>query len=265
MKRKVMFLIAICVVCVIAFSTATYAAFTLQYNPEVSGLNFAAKTQEYMMISKNGEVDTFEDVISFNELSSGDVVLKPLEGRVVENQSISLYKDGNVATDNFIKFSLYFTSSNDMDLYLAGSNQYGVINAIVGENGLDHPNDIEKLKDSLRVGFVSYSLNENYNGTTNLEKYVPSATNIYSYNAKDASDYNCGGNIPYVTFNRFGYTGGTLWEDTVILSTTYGEISKLDVYIWLEEKDVNSNVEIFDTTLEVNLRFQAVSTEEAIV
>ena len=49
------------------------------------------------------------------------------------------------------------------------------------------------------------------------------------------------------------------------MSTTYGEISKLDVYIWLEEKDVNSNVEIFDTTLEVNLRFQAVSTEEAIV
>ena len=121
--------------------------------------------------------------------------------------------------------------------------------------------NVEKLKDSIRIGFVSYSLNEQYNGVTNLEKYIPVATNVYSYNAKDASDYNCDGNIPYETFNSFGYTGGIL-DDTVLLSTKYGFISKIDVYIWLEEKDVNSNVEIFDTTIQINLRFLAVSTEE---
>ena len=262
MKKKIMFLLTLCVVSIVAFSTVAFAAFTLQYNPEVGDLKFTAKTQEYMMISKSGEVNTFEDVIPFNDLSSGDVALKPVEARVVKNQSIAMYKNDSVTEDNFIKFSLYFTSSNDMDLYLAGSNEYGVINAIVGDAALDHPNDVEKLKDALRVGFVTYAINDQYNGITNLEKYIPVATNIYSYNAKDASDYNCGGEVPYETFNLFGYTADTLWKDTVILSTSYGEISKVDVYIWLEEKDINSSVEIFDTTLQVNLRFLAVSTEE---
>ena len=249
MKKKIMFLIALSIVSLVAFSTATYAAFEKQYNPEVTDLGFSAKTQDYMMISETGEAGTFEDRIRFDRFIEEDLLLEPLEGKI-NSDGIVLYRNGTVTNNNYIKFSLYFTANRDMDLYVEGSRENKIVDYVVGDE--DNANQVKKLVDSLRIGFVAYD-SEIIEGDT---YYTPVKTNIYSVNEKGEESYRFH-EMPYETFSTIGYYEG-LAGDEILLNVKGGETAKLDIYIWIEDADLSSNAVVYDSYLEVYMRFRAV-------
>lgn len=259
MKKRLMFLIALVFVSLVAFSSATYAWFSKQYNPKVNNFNFNLATQEYMMISKSGLAGTFEDDISFDELVGENVTLRPVSAQISEN-NISLFDGENPSsTDNYIKFSLYFSGSNDMDVYLAGSTSGTVVDVIKIQNSIFTDEQINKMVDSLRIGFLAYTTREVPTSSGLKINYDPIFTNVYSVNNKTNASYE-GGLMPYETFTNIGHTEGIL-DDVVLLNTNANKIHKLDVFVWLEDKDVNCNESIFNTKLQVNLRFLAVKNE----
>lgn len=259
MKRKIAFLLVLCMVSLLAFSGATYAGFSKQYNPQVDNLQFTVNTQENMMISTSGAAGTFRDNIAFSDLVNGEVDLTPVEGNV-EFNSINLKHAGNPASaDSYIKFSLYFSGSNDMDVYLEGSVSGTVIDIIPVDNNIFTPEQITKMIDSLRIGFLAYSTREVPTSSGIEIYYDPIETNVYSVNEKIDASY-VGGIKPYNTFSNTGHTSGIL-DDVVLLSVAANKISKLDVFIWLEGNDVNCNEDIFNSLLQVNLRFLAVKNE----
>jgi hypothetical protein len=258
MKKKVSFLIVLCIVSLMAFSGATYAGFSKQYNPQVDDLKFTVATQENMMISTTGDKGSFKDNIAFSDLIEGDAILNPVAGRITEN-NISLYYDGNVSSpDNYIKFSLYFSGSNDMDIYLAGSTSGTVVDPIELETSIFTPEQVEKMVDSLRIGFLAYSTREIPTGSGIEISYDPIKTNVYSVNPKTDASYV--GGLTYNTFTNIGHTEGIL-DDVVLLSTKANKVSKMDIYIWLESNDVNCSESIFNTILKINLRFFAFNVE----
>lgn len=261
MKKKTMFLFSLVIVLLVAFSSATYAAFSDQYHPRVTNLSFNVKTQEYMMISKTGEKGSFKDDIPFNELVDSDtpIDLKPFNGSI-NGENIQI-KDGDVVineTNNYIRFSLYFSSSNDMNLYLLGSETGKVVDAVAAQNGIFTDEQINKYVDSLRIGFVAYSTNETVTSSGTEISYLPFNSNIYSVNEKIDASYKSGLK-KYDTFNRI-YTGGVL-DDKVLLNVKANKVSKMDVVIWLENDDINCGESIFNTKLQVYLRFFAVNVE----
>lgn len=260
MKRKLFFLFVLSVVSLVALSSVTYAGFSKQYNPKVDNLQFSVATQENMMISTTGNPGTFKDNISFSELvpSSSSVVLKPVKGQVMEN-SISLLEGENPANvNNYLKFTLYFSGSNDMDIYLAGSTSGTVIDTIEVENGIFTQDDIKKMVESLRIGFLSYSTREIPTGSGIEISYTPLTANVYSFSEKTDESYVNG--LTYDTFTELGDTGG-VEDDVVLLETTANKVSKMDIYIWLESEDVNCDIDIFNAILRINLRFLAVNVE----
>ena len=86
MRKKIAFLLVLCMVSLMAFSGATYAGFSKQYNPQVDGLQFGVATQENMMISATGIPGTFKDNIAFSDLITNNVTLHPVEGVITENE-----------------------------------------------------------------------------------------------------------------------------------------------------------------------------------
>ena len=62
---------------------------------------------------------------------------------------------------------------------------------------------------------------------------------------------------PYETFSNIGHTSG-IWEDVVLLTTKANKVSKMDIYIWIEDADLSSNAVVYDSYLEVHMRFRAV-------
>lgn len=258
MRKKITFLAILCVVCVLTFSSATYAGFSKQYNPQVDNLQFSVATQENMMISTSGNAGTFRDNIPFSELIEENITLNPVAAVVSEN-SINLFDGANVANQNdYIKFTLYFSGSNDMDVYLAGSTAGTVVDSIKIENSIFTTEQINKMIDSIRIGFLAYTTRETPTGSGIEINYDPIKTNIYSVNAKTDASYV--GGLTYNTFTNIGHTQGIL-EDVVLLSTHANKVSKLDVYIWLESKDVSCMESIFNSSLKINLRFLAVNVE----
>lgn len=267
MKKRLMFLIALVIVSLVTFSNATFAWFSKQYNPQVSNLKFNVLTQENMMISKTGQPGTFKDEIPFNELVGQSVTLKPVDGKITEN-SIEMYSEGELITDQtltYIKFPLYFSGSNDMDVYLKGSLGGTVIDIIKTQNNNFTEEEISKMVDSIRIGFLAYSTREIPTGSGTTEvTYTPLYTNVYSVNEKTDESYSKDGNPglkPYETFTSLGHTEGAL-NDVVLLNVQANKVSKLDVYIWLENQDKSCEQSIFNTQLRVNLRFLAVNVEE---
>ena len=191
MRKRLLFLIALVIVSSVAFASATYAAFSKQYNPEVTDLVFGVATQENMMISESGESGTFKDKIPFSELISNSITLKPVDGIVTEN-SIVMEKDNApvVEDKNYIKFTLYFTGSNDMDVYLKGSTGGSVVDIVKNDNSSFTHEQKEKIVDSLRIGFLAYSTREIPTGPDTVEtSYHPLYTNIYSVNTKEDANY----------------------------------------------------------------------------
>ena len=265
MRKRIMFLLSLMIVSLVTFSSATYAWFSKQYNPQVDNLSVGIRTQEHMMISKSGLAGTFKDNIAFNELVGNSVVLEPVTGEVKES-SIAIYDGNELASENgkYIKFSLYFSGSNDMDVYLEGSQSGTVIDIVPIENSIFTEEQINKMVDSLRIGFLSYSTREIPTSSGTEISYEPFETNVYSVNAKTPDNYKDVdvGTMPYKTFNNIGHTSGIL-DDVVLLSVAANKVSKLDVYIWLESKDVNCDEGIFNIALKINLRFLAVKVEEA--
>lgn len=261
MKKKTMFLFSLVIVLLVTFSTATYAAFSDQYHPRISNLSFNIKTQEYMMISKTGEKGSFKDEIPFNELvdSNNVIDLKPFNG-VINGENIEIKNGETVITssNNYIRFSLYFSSSNDMNLYLLGSESGKVVDAVPAQNGIFTDEQINNYIDSLRIGFVAYSTNETVTSSGTEISYLPFNSNIYSVNEKTDASYKSGLK-KYDTFNRI-YTGGVL-EDKVLLNVKANKVSKMDIVIWLENDDINCGESIFNTKLQVYLRFFAVNVE----
>ena len=258
MQKKIIYSVALCMVSLFAFCSATYAGFSKQYNPQINGLQFNVATQENMMISKTGEVGTFKDNIPFSELVEGEVTLSPVEAIITEN-SISMYDNGNLAdASNYIKFSLYFSGSNDMDVYLQGSTSGTVVDPIKIQNSIFSDEQISKMVDSLRIGFLAYSTRETPTGSGIEISYDPISANIYSVNEKTDASY--GGVKPYETFSNIGHTSG-IWEDVVLVTTKANKVSKMDVYIWIESQDLSCNESIFNSILQINLRFLAVNIE----
>jgi len=259
MKSKITFLMVLCIVSLIAFSGATYAGFSKQYNPKVDGLQFTVATQENMMISTTGQAGTFKDSIPFSDLVEGEVNLNPVEGKITEN-TILLYDGANAANSNdYIKFSLYFSGSNDMDVYLEGSTSNTVVDPIEIQNSIFTSEQIDKMVDSLRIGFLAYSTRETPTGSGIEVNYDPISTHVYSVNEKTDVSYN-NGVKPYETFTHTGYTSGIL-EDVILLSTHANKVSKMDIYIWLESKDVSCEESVFNALLRINLRFFAINNE----
>lgn len=262
MKKRLLFLLSLTIVCLTTFSSAAFAWFTKQYNPSVDNLTFNVATQEHIMISTTGAVGTFNDKLAFSDFVDKDLTLLPLDGVVNEN-SISLQSGGveQTANEKYIKLSLYFYASNDMDVYLAGSPSGRVIDAIEVDNSITDQTQINKIINSMRVGFVSYSTRETPTSNGIVVSYDPLATNIYSVNTKTNESYV--GNIkPYETFNNIGHTEG-IENDVVLFSVKAKKVNKLDVYIWLENKDVDCIENIPSSLVKINLRFLGVTTEEA--
>lgn len=266
MKKRLLFLLSLTIVCLTTFSSAAFAWFTKQYNPSVDDLTFNVATQEHIMISTTGAVGTFNDQLSFNDFVTSDITddltLMPLDGVVNEN-SISIQKEGieQAANQKYIKLSLYFYASNDMNVYLAGSTSGRVIDAIEVDNSITDATQINKIISSMRVGFVSYSTRETPSSNGIVTSYDPLATNVYSVNAKTNESYV--GNVkPYETFNSIGHTEG-IEDDVILFSVKAKKINKLDVYIWLENKDVNCIENIPSSLVKINLRFLGVTIEEA--
>ena len=259
MKKKIVFLLILCMVSLMAFSGATYAGFSKQYNPQVNNFQFGVATQENMMISKTGDAGTFKDNIPFSELIPESVTLNPVIGKVTENNISLFLDDTNLAsTSNYIKFSLYFSGSNDMDIYLEGSTSGTVVDPIQVENNIFTPEQVNKAIDSLRIGFLAYSTRETPTGSGIEVSYDPIRTNVYSVNQKTDASYD--GGLTYNTFNTIGHTGGIL-DDVVLLSTKANKVSKMDIYVWLESKDRSCEESIFNSLLRINLRFLAVNVE----
>jgi len=258
MRKRITFLLILSIVSLITFSGATYAGFSKQYNPQVDDLQFVVATQENMMISTSGEPGTFKDNIPFSDLVSDSVTLHPVEGVVSEND-ISLYYGGSLAnTSNYIKFSLYFSGSNDMDIYLEGSTSGTVIDSIKIPNSPFTEEQTSKIIDSLRIGFLAYTTRETPTGSGIEISYDPIHTNVYAVNEKTNESYE-GNNMTYSTFDDLGYNERA--EDVILLSTQANKVSKMDVFIWLEDKDVSCELSIFNVLLQINLRFFAVNNE----
>lgn len=264
MRKKLMFLISLMIVSLVAFSNATYAWFSKQYNPQVDNLSVGIRTQEHMMISKTGLVGTFKDNIPFNELIDEKVDLVPLTG-VVEESNISIYDGAHLSSQSgkYIKFSLYFSGSNDMDVYLEGSQSGTVVDIIKIENSIFSEEQINKMIDSLRIGFLSYTTRETPTSSGTEISYEPFETNVYSVNPKNVDSYKVveGNVVPYKTFSNIGHTSGIL-EDVSLIRVNSNKVSKMDVYIWLEENDVSCSESIFNVALKINLRFLAVKVED---
>lgn len=256
--KKIAFLMVLCLVALVAFTGATYAKFSEQYNPEVDGLQFGVANQEHLMISKTGEVGTFEDKLDFSEFVTNPVTLNPLEGKVdTTNLSINLYDGQFVASenDNYIKFTLYFTGSSKMKVSLKGST-FGKVVDIIGGSNINSNEQVENIIKSLRIGFLGYNTREVPTGTGSVEyEYDPIRVNVYSVHEKqDFIDYE--GIMPYQTFSNISHEG--LAQNVTLLETNANEISKMDIYIWLESEDKSCYAEqISDATLQINLRFLA--------
>ena len=262
MKKRLLFLMSLSIVCLVTFSSAAFAWFTKQYNPSVDDLTFSIATQEHIMISTTGEVNSFNDNLSFSDFVSSSVTMYPLDGVVNEN-SISIERGGIIQTPNekYIKLTLYFYASNDMDVYLAGSTQGKVVDTIEIADSVTDAEHVNKIIDCLRVGFLSYSTRETSVNNEVFTVYEPLDTNIYSVNPKTNESYE--GNLkPYETFNSIGHTEG-IENDVVLFRAKAKKIHKLDVYIWIENKDVNCIEYIPSSLVKINLRFLGVSVEEA--
>ena len=258
MNKKIAFLLVLCMVSLLAFSGVTYAGFSKQNNPKVDNLQFTVATQENMMISTSGLAGTFKDNIAFSDLVDGDVTLSPVKGVVTEN-SISLYHGEYVASSSsYIKFTLYFSGSNDMDVYLAGSTSGTVIDPIEVSNNMFTSEQIAKMVDSLRIGFVSYTTREIPTSSGIEISYSPIDSNVYSLNEKTNESYKNG--LPYDTFSNIGYTAG-IKDDVVLLNVRANKINKMDIYLWVESEDINCDESLFNVLLKVNLRFEAVKNE----
>ena len=227
--KKIAFLMVMCLVSLIALTSATYAKFSEQYNPEIGGLQFGVATQEYLMISKTGEVGTFKDILDFSEFIDNPVTLNPLEGKVdTTNLSINLYDGQFVANenDNYIKFTLYFTGSSHMKVSLKGSTTGKVVD-IVGGSNINSNEQIENVIKSLRIGFIGYNTREVPTGTGGVEyEYDPIRVNVYSVHEKqDFIDYQ--GIMPYQTFSNISHEG--LDKNVTLVETSANEISKMDI------------------------------------
>ena len=258
MRKRLMLLISLFIVSLVSFSSATYAWFSEQLHPEVGSLIFNVATQENIMISTSGNKGTFKDVINFEELYSNDITLKPLKG-IVEENSISLVNDGGFAVNqngNYIKFSLYFSSSTNMDVYLNGSDSGTVIDIVRNNTSIFDDSDINKIVDCVRIGFLIYSTNEVPNSSGGFDiVYDPLETLVYSDNVKDITSYK-NSNKTYDTFTKadIGFENDPS-RDIVLFSTEANNVYKMDVFIWIESEDVNCDVSVFDARLQINLRF----------
>lgn len=269
MKKKILFLFIQVIVLITAFTSVTYAAFTEQYHPRISPFTFNVKTQEYMMISKSGEAGTFKDEIAFNELiveENTTFSLKPLYGSLNGEDIVIKNSSEIVENKNYIRVPVYFTASNDMNLYLLGSATTETVIQVVPQEPIIFTEEVNKYLDALRIGFVAYSINETVIGDSTSITYLPFMTNIYSKNPKDNSSY-VSGLKKYETFYNTYSLG--VKEDTVLLNVKANKISKMDIVIWLEADDKSIYDDegyldkVFNVQFNIDLRFQAVNVEES--
>ena len=56
--KKISFLLIMCVVSLVAFTSVTYTAFSDQFNPQVEDMQFGVATKENMMISAGGKYES---------------------------------------------------------------------------------------------------------------------------------------------------------------------------------------------------------------
>lgn len=256
MKKRLLFLIPLFIVSLVTFSNATFAWFTEQLHPEVGSLIFNVATQEHLMISTSGKKGEFEDELNFNELYANDkVTLKPLKGVVSDNDILLKNDNGTIANKNdYIKFPLYFSSSTDMDVYLDSRSDM-IINIVKNADSIFKDEDVNKIVDSIRIGFLVYNTVKIDNGPNVDTTYTPVNTLVYSENEKTSESYkDVSIGKPYETFSSLRYTNDPD-RDVVLFSTKANEVKKIDVFIWLESQDKSCDVKIFDAKLTIEMVF----------
>lgn len=244
------------VLTMICCSSLIYGGFTRQYNPRVREFGISVASQENMMISSSGEKGTFSDYIKLEELvSNQEVTLSPLVGKV-EKTSDETYEDlklthngDSAEVEKYMKFSLYFLGSNDMNLYLKGNTGGQVV--VFDDSTADHSftsSERVRLLNNIRIAFLTYSTTYQPSSvdTTIVYSTLPIATNIYSLEATETENYK--------TFNTLGYTNTA--SDVILATTKKQEITKIDVVIWLEEDGLGTLEALCNLTL--SLRFEAV-------
>ncbi len=254
--KNVALMIAVFATMMICFSTLIYGRFTRQYNPEVSRFGVSISSQENMLISSSGEKGTFSDYIKLEELvSNKEVSLSPLTGKVQpttdETYEEFIIMDGSNPADSskYLRFSLYFLGSSDMNLYLKGSRSGEVIT--FDDSNADHhftAAERTRLLKNLRIAFLSYSTTYQPSGvdTNIVYSELPISTKVYSLEVVSSANYT--------TFNSLGYTNTV--NDVVLAKTKKQEVTRLDVVVWLEEDGLELLEAMCNLTL--SLRFEAV-------
>ena len=254
--KNMSLLIVVFATVMFCFSTLIYSRFTRQYNPEVGGFGVSVSSQDNMMISATGEKGTFSDYIKLEQLVvDKEVTLSPLTGAVESTadgtyQQLVLTDQGVIApSSKYLSFSLYFLSSQDMNLYLKGSRGGEVV--ILDDSNANHHFTTEertRLLKGIRIAFSSYSTTYQPSGVDTNVVYstLPISTKVYSQDVVESSGYT--------TFNSLGYTNTA--NDVILATTKKQEVMKLDVKIWLEEEAVDTLEALCNLTL--SLRFEAV-------
>ena len=240
----------------ICCSSLIYGGFTRQYNPRVRDFGISVASQENMMISSTGQRGTFSDYIKLEELvSDQEVTLSPLVGKVDKTtdetyENLILTEGGsNANTSKYMRFSLYFLGSSDMNLYLKGNTGGEVV--VFDDSTADHSftnSERARLLDNIRIAFLTYSTTYQPSSvdTTIVYSTLPIATNVYSLEVTETENYK--------TFNTLGYTNTS--SDVILATTKKQEITKIDVVIWLEEDGLGTLEALCNLTL--SLRFEAV-------
>jgi len=257
----------------ISISSVVYAGFTRQYTPEVKGFGIQVATQENMLISTTGETGSFKDMVTYDELlTSTHTNLLPLKGVVepTDNQynniTLKNSSDATIYTSktnddyfenvnsNYIAFNLYFTSSNNMNLYLGNDIVRNIIT--IDESATGNLSFTTEQKNallaSMRIAFLTYETTYPIDYSGMYIKYSPSPVSANVYATTTTTD-----TYSSYMFNQVGYNT-TTGEGTVIATTKPGYATKIKVVIWLESANLDTTLLTAIAHLKFNIAFQAV-------
>jgi hypothetical protein len=257
----------------ISISGVAYAGFSRQYTPEVKGFGIQVATQENMLISTTGEAGSFKDIVTYDELlESTHTNLLPLKATVepTDNQynNITLRNNSDATryttkwdealfentNSEYIAFNLFFTSSDNMNLYLGNDRVRNIITIDESATGnLSFTSEQkEKLLSSMRIGFFTYETTYPIDYSGLHIKYSPSPVKANVYATTTTND-----TYSSYMFNQVGYNT-TTGDGTVIATTKPGSATKIKVVIWLESANLDTTLLTAIAHLRFNIAFQAV-------
>ncbi len=261
--KKFSFLLSLMLITAISVGTIAFAAgFSRQFNPEIEDFSITIGTHDSIMVSPNGNEGSFKDILRASDvINNRNVSVDALRGKVThtvdeEYSNIELFqKDSNstAASWQYLKFELYFISTRDMNVYLNSDSGAIVELDSSTADGLFNDAAREDLLSSVKIGFAAYSTIYQDVETEYLPHYSsePVSVNVYSPSGEDLPDYN--------TFKKLGYSNNSE-EDTILFKAEKEKITKLEVYIWVEAEELDTNLSAL-CNLKISMTFDGVIIE----